>query len=428
MSYCPACPVPGGACRGLVHPRDCFHVAAGVPGYAAMMRDLARRSGQLPASGPTFEQPPYTSPDAFLAPLRVATNGLPVTPADRPWEGRQARKPWEYRITAAIVHLDSPGLLRAVLAQLRAQTERPYLMVVDAGSLAVHRAELEAMEREADDLEVHYLRPRAWRFTSQPVAVGMDLAFAACQSPYLYATHTDVFLKRPDYLAWLLARCDAMTPVVGWQMSPRDWATDLWERIPSHTASLYHMPTMHRTRASWNMIGVASILGLGYAECTNGWPDTEVGLGLSLQAAGIGVRRPGDPTPTAGEAPSCLLLGPEPNEPYENDWLWHERSWTGQATYFPAAAAARRPRVLARAAEGVRLAAEWSRPDAEHLRILRLAETCPHRDRGLGCGCSGARCGPSGLRPDQVVTIADCMTCVGSRAAALTWPEKQVHL
>lgn len=270
-----------------------------------------------------------------LAPVRNA-HGIAESPNGKPWEGALDRKPWEHWVTAAIVHLDTPDLLEAVVATLRAQTERPYIIVVDVGSLDRHRPSLERLRRESDDLEVHYLNPLGWQYTSQPVTTAMDLAMALCQTEYLYATHTDVFLKRPDYLRWLVSLCGCRTPAVGYQMSPRPWArphSELWRRIVSHTATLYHMPTLRRIGARWDLLGSIERLGVRLGETNNGWPDTEVGVSLALHEAGIGERWLTDPPPAGNDPPSVLLIGTEPNDPYEDDNLVHMRSTTIHRLY-----------------------------------------------------------------------------------------------
>ena len=308
---------------------------------------------------------PAADVDAWLAPVRDADGNIaPI--ATKPWEGSGPWKPWQYRVTAAIVHLDAPELLRAVVATLRAQTERPYILVVDSGSHSPGRAAVEAME--AEDLEAIYLRPRAWRYTSEPVSAAMDCAFARIQTEYCYSTHVDVFLKRPDYLSWLLQRCDARTPAVGYQMSPRNhWGDDLWKRILSHTASMYHMPTMRRVGALWNMTAAFERLGLAPAQphftgqIEGVVPDTEVNLGLTLEAAGIGVRWLGDPDPGPDDPPSVLMIGPEPNDPYETEWLEHVPSSTGHKLYNAGLAASREELLAAAVAQAHARAEAWMR-------------------------------------------------------------------
>jgi hypothetical protein len=377
MANCAACPLPGRPCAGRRQRRYCELVAEDPDTWRAKVVAATPALSAWPESPPnTYDgaayaralpprcAPPFASADAFLAPLRRRPDGsaLRAPEAPRFWEGCAPVKPWDYKVVAAVAHLDAPGPLAVVLETLRAQTVRPYLIVVDTGSLAEHRPALEAMELESDDLEIHYLRPRGWRASSQPVAAAMDLAFAACQGEYLYATHTDVFLKRPDYLEWLLARCDAATPVVGYRMSPRpDWGNDLWRACPSHTATMYHMPTMRRERITWNMLAAMDLLGLPPGQPPGCFPDTETMVGLSLRAAGIGVRGPADPQPAAGER-SVLIIGDEPNEPYEDANLVHERSYTCRSLYDPAGASARAAR-MARAMEDAQARVRrWRKP------------------------------------------------------------------
>jgi hypothetical protein len=401
---CAACPVgPGLRCPG-----PCGK-AGTAPHWDAHIRAVAAATAPAPRADPA-------GPDAWLAPLRDPATGTARDVGSRPWEGRIARKPWEYRVTAAICHCDAPGPLAAVVATLRAQDEPPYILVYDAGSLAGHRPALEALEASGEDIQVCYDRPKAWRHTSEPVAVGMDWAWAKCRSEYLYSTHTDVFLKRPDYLSWLLARCDARTPAVGYQMSPREHGGDRWRRILSHTASLYHMPTLRGLGATWSLSRAAEMLGLRPEEINNGWPDTEVCLSLCTEAAGIGVRWPGDPAPGPDDPPSVLMIDVEPNIPYETEWLVHERSSTGRQLYF-GLTDDRKARLAAAAEAAVRRAAKWTRD-----RALGRVRDCPDRGPVLPlslqpAGCCGpgpevSACGAGkGAVPGRV-TLADCLACV----------------
>jgi hypothetical protein len=273
---------------------------------------------------------------------RVAPiSGMPVD--DHPWGGILRRKPWEWPATLAIVHRDTPELLAGVVSLWRAQTVRPYLLIVDTGSGPAGQAVCEQLHA-ADDCEVHYLRAKGWRGSSHVVGAAMDLAFSVCQTEVLLASHTDVFPTKPDLAEHLVKLCDARTPVVAWQMSPRDeWPDDCWRETPSHTASAYHLPTLRAMPASWSLIGAQEAAGLPTVQTTGGFPDTETRLGQLLARHGITRRDLGQPDDGGRH---WLCLGTEPNEPYETPWFRHVRSTTSMQLYFPRAPI--RPRLVAR--------------------------------------------------------------------------------
>jgi hypothetical protein len=239
----------------------------------------------------------------------------------------------------------------------------------------------------------------------------MDLIFAACPFgvEFVYATHVDVFLKRPDYLAYLRERCDAGTPVVGYQMSSRSHlGSEAWKTTPSHTATMYHMPTMRGIGATWSMARAAERLGLDLAEYrrSTGKIDTETNLGLDLVAAGVGMRwladdgsDPGRPGP--GDPPSWLCLGAEPNWPYETPWLVHERSFTAHAVYNAGLADDRRARVAASMAACVEGMRSWWADDPR----LPLVSGCQHR--GCATGCQYAWCS----RDAREAHVSECVGC-----------------
>lgn len=174
--------------------------------------------------------------------------------------------------------------------------------------------DLEALR--GSDLEVHYVRAHGYLHSSAPVTTAMDLAFALCRTKYLFATHSDVFPRRRDFLAWMLGQTDEKVPVAGWEMSPRK-NTDLWRGTVSHTATMFHMPTMRKIGATWSLERWYERNGFPPLP-TTGWPDTESTLRDCLVAASI--------TPK--------LLGPEPNfERHKTEWFDHARSVVGSNLY-----------------------------------------------------------------------------------------------
>jgi hypothetical protein len=255
---------------------------------------------------------PDHEPDTFRRVAPLGTADLPCR-----WEGRSPRRPWHWRVSAVVPHLDTVEPLRACLDLLRLQTEPPYLLVVDTGSPPAVCAELEGLR--APDCEVHFVRGHGYIHSSGPVTVAMDLGQALCRTEFMYATHTDVFLKRRDYLAWLLAQCSAGCPAVGYEMSPRSWATDQWRGMVSHTASMFHVPTLRRLGVTWNMEHSYELAGW-VGKPAQGWPDTETGMNLVLRRAGV----------------SPKLIGPETNYALHEDAnLVHVRSYPGTKAYSP---------------------------------------------------------------------------------------------
>src|SRR6185369_9174712 len=80
-------------------------------------------------------------------------------------------------------------------------------------------------------------------------------------------------------------QCDANTPVVGYRMSSRARATDEWEWMVSHTATMLYMPSIHRAGATWSYQRIRA-MGLDRV-LVPGWPDTETAFNHALRDAGI---------------------------------------------------------------------------------------------------------------------------------------------
>lgn len=236
---------------------------------------------------------------------------------DRKFEGRAVKKPWDYQITAAIPHLNTVPQLRAVIALLRLQTERPYIIVMDTGSPPDVCAELEAMR--AEDIEIHFIRGHGYRHSSEVVCVALDLAHSLCRTSYMFHTHTDCFPKRRDLLETYMRMCNANTPVIGYRMSPRDWATDEWKWMVGHSALMLYMPSIHRIGATWSYQRMA--VQWHYPWQTHpGWPDTETGFNCALRDAGI----------------KPVFTGHDRNfERQTDDNLDHCRSHAGSKVYSP---------------------------------------------------------------------------------------------
>lgn len=192
-----------------------------------------------------------------------------------PWEGNCIKKPWEYKVTAVIPVIDTFDSLQICVEILKLQTVKPYILVIDTGSTEENLANILSLHDE--DLEVHCLRTNGSLHPSDVVCAAMDLAQSLCRTEYMFAIHSDVFLRKRDFLEMLLGMCSSECPVVGYEMSPRQH--DDWKGMISHTASMYHVKTLDLIGFGWSMRRLASIYNLKnqapHPDRPN-WPDTEI--------------------------------------------------------------------------------------------------------------------------------------------------------
>jgi len=218
--------------------------------------------------------------ETLIAPLRN------LSVHEKPWHGNCRKKPWDYEISAAVPVLDTWQTLEVVIELLRLQTVPPFIVVIDTGSLPENYRRIEAMR--APDLEVHCLRLNGVLHPSDFPAMAMDVAFATCRSPYLFATHADCFLRKQNLLEDMLSLCRRTSPVVGYELSPRDH--DDWHGMVGHTCTLLEMTTMDRIGAGWSMRRLATLFGIENYEPHHdrpNWPDTELLLNYLLRDNGI---------------------------------------------------------------------------------------------------------------------------------------------
>jgi hypothetical protein len=220
-----------------------------------------------------------SKPVVTVAPLR---NG-----EHKPWEGSTNRKPWEYRVQLVVAHLDTPELLADWLPLWRLQTEQPFITIVDTGSTPANFAKLMAFE--SDDVEIHAMRSRGYRHSSEPVAMALDIAAATNQQEFQLHTHTDVFPMRRELIGEMVELCGPETPAIGYQISPRDhcgqWIAANWRGMLGHTLTMLHAPTIRDCGAVWSMRRGYERHGIPDEPSSNN--DTEVGFNLDLRAAGI---------------------------------------------------------------------------------------------------------------------------------------------
>src|SRR5690348_4948881 len=98
----------------------------------------------------------------------------------------------KFKVTAVIPHINTIEPLKVCVEVLRAQTEKPYIVIVDTGSPPEVVEQLQQMR--ADDLEIHFQQCHAYTNSSEAVTIALDIAHAVCQTPYIFHTHSDCFL------------------------------------------------------------------------------------------------------------------------------------------------------------------------------------------------------------------------------------------
>lgn len=248
-----------------------------------------------------------------LAPLRN------VPQSQHPWEGNCKKKPWEYKVTAVIPVLDTYEQVEICIKLLQNQTEKPYILIIDTGSTTEEYAKIESLRNE--DVEVHAIRLNGVMHPSDFPAIAMDLAFSLCRTEFLFATHADCFLRKNNYLEFLLDLCPATSPVVGYEISPRSHAD--WKGMVSHTATMYHMPTMDKIGFGWSLRRLANhynIKDYRPNPLRPQWPDTEILGNYILRQNKI----------------KPYLFGTECNfERYKDEYIDHFRSFTSGKLYSP---------------------------------------------------------------------------------------------
>lgn len=169
---------------------------------------------------------------------------------EKPWQGPDGKKPWEYRVTAVIPHRNTPEHLELCLQFLQQQTERPYVMVIDTGSDDASLQRVLALRSES--VEIHQIACHGTEDRADAVCYAMDLAMSACRTEYLWCVHSDCFVINRNLLAELLAKSEGgKQPVIGYESVSANKYPEC-KGMVSHTCTLLHMPTMDRLDVTWS--------------------------------------------------------------------------------------------------------------------------------------------------------------------------------
>ena len=202
--------------------------------------------------------------------------------AQKPWEGSCHKKPWHYEVCAAIPVMDTWESLQMVVDLLRAQTIRPFFVIIDTGSLSQNWEKIDAMR--AEDLEVHSIRLNGVKHPSDYPAMAMDLAMSLCRSPYMLATHADCFSMKKTLVEETLQLCKTISPAVGYEITPR--GHDDWHGMVSHTWTMLDMKVMDEIGIGWGLRRLGRLFNIedhSPDPTRPNWPDTELLLNYLLR-------------------------------------------------------------------------------------------------------------------------------------------------
>lgn len=200
------------------------------------------------------------------------------------FQGTCARKPWDYPITAVIPCLDHAEETALCVELLRLQTIRPYIMLVDTGSEQHQFADL--CRLRAEDLEIHTIRSNGTPHPCDIIAAALDLCFSLADTPYIYTTHQDVFLRSRYFLEYLYTNIPGMA-VLGYRLSPRN--NIQWQKMFGHTATLFDLAKWDEIGATWTLRRASRQQGCNHKMPPPGelwYIDTEHAANTSIIASG----------------------------------------------------------------------------------------------------------------------------------------------
>lgn len=164
------------------------------------------------------------------------------------WRGISDPKPWQYQITAIIPVINTDPSIELVLDLLRLQTERPYILLIDTGSIDAKCSYLETLR--AADVEVHYIRKHGNVHLAECVSQACDLGTSLALTRFNFFTHADCFLMRRTALADAMALA-AQHVVAGHRITERSYPD--WEREFGHTFLMVDQDEIDRRGITWKM-------------------------------------------------------------------------------------------------------------------------------------------------------------------------------
>lgn len=261
-----------------------------------------------------------SGPAARIAPFRTG-------PGKR-WEGSA---PWANKLVTVILPvIEYNETLDLTLECLRRQTIEPLIIIVDTGSVLTTDRIVALRDAKT---EVIQMRMQGWYHPSWPVAAGLDAAWACVNTPYVFFTHDDCFIKQQDTFQQLIVKCQDH-PAVGFRITERDYPH--WMHDFGHTFLMLDVKEMDQIPLTWNMRAYQAMTGVSCNPelCKQGFPDTETMMNHLFR-----LRRGWVPGFEAVKGQPLFLGTPEEQEQNfqrnENSYFDHCRSMTCSFLYAP---------------------------------------------------------------------------------------------
>ncbi len=231
------------------------------------------------------------------------------------------------KVVVNLPHRDTPQLVESVIPLWLNQSVPVAVDVVDTGSGLPNIYRLNAFSARyvcgrGRDIRFHTIAPRPWKHPSEPIAMACELSMVYAETDYILFSHVDVFPHSRHLVRWLMDQCSAETPVVGYEISPRDgvdgWLSTHWKGMVGHSLTMVHVPTLRSHGIHWRYDETELIYRFNWPENTLSSWDTEVTFNMSLKRSGLPVK----------------IVGHDKNmEHLVDEWHGHARSYPGSLLF-----------------------------------------------------------------------------------------------
>ena len=210
---------------------------------------------------------------------------------------------------------DSPTL-DSVIRTHRRQTLQVGIHIIETSYETDRARNIHLRYAGSTTIRVTWQPPRPAEHRCAVITDALDSAIATSRADWILLTHDDVWLKRQDQIAELLnLAATTRSPLVAYEMSPRQNCRNEWRGMPSHTLTLISRHYALENKLRWDI--TAAIANTPTDQRTAGWPDTETNFGRRCKELKTPIH----------------WIASENNEPhFEDAHIVHRRSLTSHLT------------------------------------------------------------------------------------------------